>query len=1125
MSDLFHDDSPTPEKCPSAICTQPFRKDDFSSISSCLIESNELTLHGPTTFTGDSKCDKPFPLRLSCLNNSRITGEPKPNPFKRHSPLDFDSPPLCLPSEQHDSSDANNGILGLDDTAAFSQTTRVINHVKFMDNSLSTPEALDFVSAPDPLFTNLLDIASNLTRTPEEISIVLVNARSLLPKIHFLKALCTVASPSFLCITETWLCETVKDVILDIPGYTLHRADRHGAKGGGCAIYARRELRTLDIEVIVSSNHIDSVWITSNVINPPTLIGCIYSPPSIKSSVDTLTNIFSYISSTPSPAKIIVGDFNLPKLHFHDVPSETSYPMLVSQLFNDGWSQLVREPTRGANILDLVFVNGIRSKRLEICPPLPGCDHNVICCSFITSLTELKPCFLSHSLTPDICSAFADLIRSNDWTSFFLSKGTQESCDILYDTLLRYLHSIAPLRNANVIERNKPRRLRQLCKKIHKLKSQFLRSRDFHLLLRTQRLEQQLSEGTRMLEIDCEKRVLSKGSRPQDLCHLFKSRFPSSKTVPSCLTLESGETIRNPIQLAECFNKFFSSCYLNQVTEITYDDLLSEQSNANDRCTDDGLPELLQSIDVKLSDVNTQLKRLKASSVPGTDGLPPTILQNGGPDVPLLIMNLFTSSLGSGVVPIQWKHTIVVPHYKSGRRDSVNSYRGIHHTSHLLRALERVIKTTLVEHIIKFNLVDDRQYGFLSKRSITTCQAHFLQRIADIHNTGKAAILVYLDIQKAFDQVPHNLLLARLRVAGVSGSLLKWFSSYFSGRTQSTLVGGYKSPVLSITSGVMQGSVLGPVLFLLYINSIFASICHGEAFLFADDVKIIYALDKNSITEGLQHINRDLADLLDWSASSHLQFSTEKCFYMQFRCEVPENSILLYNNPLRLQKDTKDLGLRYSCTFNFSAQGAYLVARARQLSYLILRLFHLRSARMALFKTRVRPILELHVESYSLWNKSWRLAIESVQRRFSKALFPHSKHLTYQERCHILCIEPLWLRRMKLNLLLLHRLVYRNAHIASYIYPLKFTEATPYNLRNTTHTFPIPHSYSIFHTKSYFILYTRLWNKLPEGIRCIDNHYVFRCSLIRYLTVDEVNKLLKIHLPLNRLFEEGPMNF
>ena len=216
--------------------------------------------------------------------------------------------------------------------------------------------------------------------------------------------------------------------------------------------------------------------------------------------------------------------------------------------------------------------------------------------------------------------------------------------------------------------------------------------------------------------------------------------------VPSCLTLETGETIQNPTQLAECFNKFFSSCYLTEVTEITHDDLLAEQSHANDRCTVDGFPKRLQSIDVKLSDVYAQLKRLKASSVPGTDGLPPTLLQNGGPDLPLLIMNLFTSSLCSGVVPIQWKRTVVVPHYKSGRRDSVNNYRGIHHTSHLLRALERVIKKPLVEHIVKFNLVDDRQYGFLSKRSITTCQAHFLHRIADIHNTGKAAILVYLDI-------------------------------------------------------------------------------------------------------------------------------------------------------------------------------------------------------------------------------------------------------------------------------------------------------------------------------------------------------------------------------------------
>lgn len=201
-------------------------------------------------------------------------------------------------------------------------------------------------------------------------------------------------------------------------------------------------------------------------------------------------------------------------------------------------------------------------------------------------------------------------------------------------------------------------------------------------------------------------------------------------------------------------------------------------------------------------------------------------------------------------------------------------------------------------------------------------------------------------------------------------------------------------------------------------------------------------------------------------------------------------------------------------------QASYQVAKARRTCFLILRSFHTIPFKLALFKQRVRPQLEVSHYASSFLMKSMRLSIEGVQRRFTKALFPKDSPLSYLERCELLKLDPLWLRRLKLNLVFLHSLLHRHAYIAASL--PTFRSSTSYPLRNITHMLPISRSRTSIHYNSFFSLYSRIWNKLPLHIRSIESHFSFKHHLYAFLSPPTVIVLLRLQTPVDVLYEQGP---
>ena len=336
-------------------------------------------------------------------------------------------------------------------------------------------------------------------------------------------------------------------------------------------------------------------------------------------------------------------------------------------------------------------------------------------------------------------------------------------------------------------------------------------------------------------------------------------------------------------------------------------------------------------------------------------------------------------------------------------------------------------------------------------------------------------------MQKAFDRVPHKRLIAKLSSMGIKDPLLRWLRSYLENRSQVVRFNDVLSNPKPVTSGVIQGSVLGPTLFLAYVNDIFKCFNHGRAFLFADDFKVVFTAPHDDLLTMFRNIKHDLVALDGWSTHWCMNFSPNKCAVLTFRCNPPHSLFTINGSAIPRVEHIRDLGLRYSMTLNFSEHVAYQLSKARQSIYLICKNICLPEARLQLYKIFVRPLLEYCPVFFTNLRKSDKLAIESVQRSFSKRLIGWSTHMKYHERCVLLNLEPLWLRRIKIGLCLLFKLIHGLTFSTNE--SLQFKSHTRYSLRNDSNILLIPRLRTTLRYNFFLYSYSSLWNSLPIYLR------------------------------------------
>ena len=387
---------------------------------------------------------------------------------------------------------------------------------------------------------------------------------------------------------------------------------------------------------------------------------------------------------------------------------------------------------------------------------------------------------------------------------------------------------------------------------------------------------------------------------------------------------------------------------------------------------------------------------------------------------------MFTRSLEEGKLPPEWKKAKVTAVYKKGSKQDPGNYRPISLTSVVGKLMEKCIRDSLMNHLKNNKLLSDVQYGFRPGRS---CQLQLLETIdkwSEEIDQSKSVDVIFLDFSKAFDSVPHTRLLTKLKAYGITGSLYRWLEDFVSGRTQQVSVQGAESEWVPVTSGVPQGSVLGPILFLLYVNDLPDSTQNWTR-LFADDTKVSIGFLAESECDSLQD---DITKLTEWSKTWQLSFNAKKCKVMHIGSKNPHHKYHMKDQngqetEITSVTEEKDLGVVVDSRLSFKSQVASVVKKANSMTGILVRNFkHLDpNTFTTLYKAIVRPVIEYGSPVWAPHTVQDQDRLEGVQRRATRSI-KLLKKKPYHERLKSLGVPTLSYRRDRADMIQVYKLVH-----------------------------------------------------------------------------------------------------
>jgi hypothetical protein len=334
-------------------------------------------------------------------------------------------------------------------------------------------------------------------------------------------------------------------------------------------------------------------------------------------------------------------------------------------------------------------------------------------------------------------------------------------------------------------------------------------------------------------------------------------------------------------------------------------------------------------------DVKKLLCEVNVNKSMGPDEVHPRVLKELANCIYMPLYCIMRQSIDEGVLPEIWKLANVTPIFKSGDKMSAGNYRPVSLTSQVCKICEKIIRQRIVNFLENNNMFCDEQHGFRKSRSCLTNLLCTLEEWTRLYDEGLPFDILYLDFRKAFDSVPHVRLIYKLYKYGIIGKLSSWIENFLSGRKQCVCINGSKSSYLNVTSGVPQGSVLGPVLFLLFINDL-PAVINTRCQIFADDTKLYHPIVSLIDFNNVQH---DIDKLVQWSDEWLLSFNSNKCKVMHVGIKNPHYTYKMGGNNLESVNEEKDLGVIVTDTLSFSKYICKAAAKANRVLGMIKKTF------------------------------------------------------------------------------------------------------------------------------------------------------------------------------------------
>ena len=807
------------------------------------------------------------------------------------------------------------------------------------------------------------------------MKILSFNARCLRNKFAQLALLLDQEDPDVVVITETWFDDSVKDSEYTPDGYLSFRKDRNlnAYSSGTYQIEDRGGVLMLVKECLHPTRieqwepEIEMLWVAINPQPKVTwVIGGCYRPEVDETNI--MSKIVDSINKVNTTNCILLGDFNLRHVNWEELTSTRNVDLSFLDCIGDNLlTQIVREPTREGNILDLALVGDVDSvTSCKVLEHFANSDHNMVeltvDCPVPRITRQERKVYL---YTKGNYDGIATELQQTNWEDYLKTKNMEAKWAAFKEEYNRLVEKHIPHKMVKQGDRNKKpwTRYNSVKKAKKKKRAAFVQHRKSGLhadkILYSQESMNQ-EEVLRKAKLHYENKLADNIQENPKLFWNYVRHYNRSSSTVDTLE-EEGAKYTDDTQKATILNKYFASV-LTKEPEIVL---------PLPRCDQD-VNHILTDLEVTPDMVRRKLLKLKPNKASGPDDINVNVLRRC-PDLDIPLTILFNCSIQTGHLPTDWRYANITPLFKKGSRLSKANYRPVSLTSQIVKVLERIVQDHVLGTVQRNNLISCEQHGFQPNCS---CITQLLECLFDWTNNFDERVqtdIVYLDFAKAFDTVPHNRLIHKLQQAGIRGKLLYWIRGFLSGRKQRVILRNGRSNWLNVTSGVPQGSILGPLLFILYVNDIPDSISTTVK-MFADDTKIYQHVKEAKDCEKLQ---QDLNALSAWSMSWLLNFNASKCVVVSIRNNIPYNYTL---NEVCLEhvEQQKDLGILISNDLNPRRHIAEITKKSYQRLGLIKRCFTDVSTHVErLYKSLIRPLLEY---GSPVWNPHYQKDIETLDK-------------------------------------------------------------------------------------------------------------------------------------------------
>ena len=945
------------------------------------------------------------------------------------------------------------------------------------------------------------------------MSFLHINCRSLIGNFDRFRVLTTNLLDSFsvIGVSETWLNDDTFNMV-NLPGYNFISNHRRGKTGGGVGLYLGDYFQYKLIQDCNISNPevIESLFVEiSNPLGKNIIVGTVYRPPNqnLVSFIEDFNKILSIISKDNKQC-YIMGDFNLDLLHcdHHAYTQE-----FIDSLFSHMFIPLINKPTRltshSATLIDNIFtncftqniVNGIILNDLS--------DHLPV---FALSSTKFeKPNNETTYYTRDYNDLniikFQTKLSQIEWTRVLIGQDPNRLYDVFAEEYYRHFEDCFPLKISKLNSCRKSKSpwitkgLLTSVKKKNKLYKKYLANPTPVRDSQYKRYKNKLNHLIRISKktyydkkFELAKSDLKTTWKLINEVTNLKRKKPS---LPSSFR-SNNMTINEPSKIANDFCKYFSEIGPSLARKIpptnrSFHKFLS--------------PTISETIFLKPTTVN-ELREIcmsfKNGKAPGYDNLPIHIIKKSFELISEPLMLVINSSLEAGLFPDKLKVAKIIPIYKAGEVDTFTNYRPISILSSFSKIYERVMYNRLVEFTNKLEIYYCHQFGFRTNHSTNLALTHLINKIATAIDQKEITASVFLDLSKAFDTLNHDILFSKLERYGIRGVALNWVKSYFNNRTQFVQYNKFSSARIATQCGVPQGSILGPLFFILYINDLPNASHLVKPLLFADDTSICYASSDPIVLATV--LNEALLNISTWMKANKLSVNIDKTNYIIFQPTQKKSTyeilLLLDDRLITQKKQIKFLGVLLDENLSWKPHINYVCKKVSKSIGVIYRArFNLsKSTKLSLYYTLIYPYL---IYCNTIWSSTYvsnlkRLQI--LQKRIVR-LLTSSSFLAHT--------APLF---KKLKILDINGINSFCTGIFMYSYHNKLLPPPFLNLFSTSNQF---HNYNTRNADTYrshacrtnikqFTMLSRgpkLWNSLPDTVKNAGTLNCFRNRIRKYL--------------------------